>query len=76
MDLIKQLGTSFTILMGQNIWGLEEEINSGICPGAAAFLSIRENVTFKKKVVFFICSIAGSLWLNINPCVKGQGFGF
>lgn len=62
--MIKQLGRSFTILMGQNAWSLGGSINSST--GSDAAVAIRENVTFKKKALSFIYSNVGGLGLNIN----------
>lgn len=52
--------------MEQNVSSLGGAINSSTNSDAAALVTIRENITFKKKAVFFMYSNTRRLGLNIN----------
>lgn len=52
--------------MEENVWSLGGAINSSTNSDAAALVTIRENITFKEKAVFFMYSNTRRLGLNIN----------
>lgn len=62
--------------MEQNVSSLGGAINSSTNSDAAALVTIRENITFKKKSVFFMYSNTRRLGLNINRWIKEQGLDF